>query len=314
MIIACGECGKGRRVVRDVVHVSRKGTMETNTRISGATRLIGVIGSTLEYSSSPEIHNASFEKLGCDFAYVPLDVDENDLEKAVRGLEALGFLGYNVAAPHKKRIAPYLDEVSQVADIMGAVNTVVIQDGRSLGDNADGAAFMRELVMNGINILGKKITVLGVGGAASAVIVRAALDGVAQNDVFNRDDSYVAGGKELIERLGEHSSCEVTLYDLADEEQLKASIRESVLLLNATYVGSPEVPGCLVDESMMTPDLIVADMVYAPRETEMLARAKANGNKTLDGVGVFLQQAAIGERLWVGREMPLEYIHDRFFA
>lgn len=288
--------------------------METNSRITGETRLMGVIGSSLDHSSSPEIHNAVFEKLGWNYAYVPLDVAEDQLETAVRGLEALGFLGYNVAAPHKKRIVPYLHEISRVAEIMGAVNTVVIQNGRSLGDNADGAAFMRNLVLNGINILGKKITVIGAGGAASAVIVQAALDGVAAIDVFNRDDSYVKGGRDLIERLKEYSDCAVTLYDLADVDQLKASLSDSALLLNATTVGSPDEPGCLVEESMFTPELIVADMVYAPRETELLKRAKACGNKTVDGVGVFLQQAAIGERLWVGREMPLDYVRDRFFS
>lgn len=288
--------------------------MDTSSRITGATRLMGVIGSYLDHSSSPEIHNAVFEKLGWDYAYVPLDVSEENLEAAVRGLEALGFLGYNVAAPHKKRIVPYLHEISRVAEIMGAVNTVVIQGGRSLGDNADGAAFMRNLVLNGINVLGKKITVLGAGGAASAVIVQAALDGVAQIDVFNRDDSYVKGGRALIERLKNYSSCEVTLYDLADTDKLRASIAESTLLLNATIVGSPDEPGCLVDESMLVPDLIVSDMVYTPGETELLLRAKAKGNKTLDGVGVFLQQAAIGERLWVGREMPLDYVRERFFT
>ena len=288
--------------------------METNSRITGETRLMGVIGSSLDHSSSPEIHNAVFEKLGWNYAYVPLDVAEDQLETAVRGLEALGFLGYNVAAPHKKRIVPYLHEISRVAEIMGAVNTVVIQNGRSLGDNADGAAFMRNLVLNGINILGKKMTVIGAGGAASAVIVQAALDGVAAIDVFNRDDSYVKGGRDLIERLKQYSDCRVTLYDLAATDQLKASLSESVLLLNATTVGSPDEPGCLVEESMLTSELIVADMVYAPRETELLKRAKVCGNKTVDGVGVFLQQAAIGERLWVGREMPLDYVRERFFS
>ena len=275
---------------------------------------MGVMGSSLEYSSSPEIHNAAFEKLGWNYAYVPLDVAEEDLEKAARGLEALGFLGYNVAAPFKKRILPYLDEVSRVAQIMGSVNTVVIQGGRSFGDNADGAAFMRNLVLNGVNVLGKKITVLGVGGAASAVIVQAALDGVAKIDVFNRDDSYITGGKALISRLHECSDCDVTLFDLADRERLRSSLEESTLLLNATIVGSHDEPGCLIDSDMIVPGLIVADMVYSPRETELLARAKAKGNKTLDGVGVFLQQAAIGERLWLGREMPLDYIREKFFA
>ena len=270
--------------------------MDTSSRITGATRLMGVIGSYLDHSSSPEIHNAVFEKLGWDYAYVPLDVSEENLEAAVRGLEALGFLGYNVAAPHKKRIVPYLHEISRVAEIMGAVNTVVIQGGRSLGDNADGAAFMRNLVLNGINVLGKKITVLGAGGAASAVIVQAALDGVAQIDVFNRDDSYVKGGRALIERLKNYSSCEVTLYDLADTDKLRASIAESTLLLNATIVGSPDEPGCLVDESMLVPwSHCFGYGLHSAGNGVDCYSAKAKGNKTLDGVGVFLQQAAIGE-------------------
>lgn len=288
--------------------------MDISNRITGATKLVGLIGSSVVYSCSPAIHNAAFEKMGYDYAYVAFDIEPDQLESAVRGMEALGFLGYNVAAPHKTFVLPYLHEISQVAEIMGAVNTVVIQNGRSLGDNADGAAFMRNLVMQGINIRGKNITVLGAGGAASAIIVQAALDGVASIQVFNRNDSYFQSGKELIERLGKHSDCQVTLYDLADTQALQASLAQSVLLVNATCVGTPEEPGCLVDESLLTDDIIVADMVYLPRETELLKRARAHGNRVVDGVGVFMQQAAIGQRLWIGREMPISYLTQRFFA
>lgn len=287
--------------------------MEATYRITGATRFMGVMGESLEHSSSPEIHNAAFEKLGWDYAYIPLVVAPDQLEIAVRGLEALGFLGYNVANPYKKRVVPYLHEISRVAEIIGAVNTVVIQDGRSLGDNVDGAAFMRNLVLNGVNILGKKITVLGLGGAASAVMVQAALDGVASIDVFNRNPADTEDGQNLIERLRECSPCEVALYDMADAAKLKESLSESTLVLNATVIGSHDEAGSPFDESFLTPELIVADLVYSPRETELLKMAKAHGNKTVDGVGTFLQQAAIGERLWLGREMPLDYIRQRFF-
>lgn len=305
-------CATGRRWV---FSAGKKGSMvDSANRLNGATRLMGVIGSPISNSSSPEIHNAVFEKLGANYAYTAFDVAEENLEAAVRGFEALGFLGYNVTAPHKTRILSYLHEVSQAAEIMGAVNTVVVQGGRSLGDNADGAAFMRNLVMNGINILGKKITVVGVGGAGSAVTVQAALDGVAEIDVFNRDDEYMQGGRDLIERLAEHSDCKVTLYDLADEEQLRASLNESVLLVHATNVGTLSKPGCLIDQALLPKDIIVSDMVYLPRETELLARARANGNKVLDGVGVFVQQAAIGERLWLGLDMPCDYVTERFFS
>lgn len=287
--------------------------MDISLGIDGSTHLVGLIGSPVTRSSSPAIHNAVFSELGCNYAYVALDVADDRLEAAVRGLEALGFAGYNVTAPYKKPILPYLHEVSRAAEIMGAVNVVAIQNGRSLGDNADGAAFMRNLVLNGVSIIGKKITVLGAGGAASAIVVQAALDGVAEIDVFNRDDEYVAGGRELIERLAEHSECAVSLYDLADKERLRASIAESTLLANATNVGTSDVPGCLIDVSLLSDDVIVADMVYVPRETELIALARAHGNQVVDGVGVFLQQAAISERLWFGLDMPVEYVRSRFF-
>lgn len=287
--------------------------MQHSGRISGATKLIGLIGSPVQNSGSPAIHNAVFEHLDLDIAYIAFDVDTTRLESTVRGMAAMGFLGYNVTTPCKTFILPFLDEISEVAEIMGAVNTVVIQDGRSLGDNADGAAFIRNLVLNGVDIRGKKITVMGAGGAGSALITQAALDGVAEIDLFNRQDEFYAGAQELIERLKSHSDCKVTLYDLADEAQLRASIAESVLLVNATNVGTPEVPGCLVSQDMLHDGLIMADTVYVPRDTQFVELGRANGNKVIDGAGMFLQQAAIGERLWIGREMPLDYVKSTFF-
>lgn len=289
--------------------------MKKPARITGTTKLIGLIGSPVQHSGSPEIHNAVFEKLGLDCAYIAFDVDNVRLLDTVRGMVAMGFLGYNVTTPCKTFILPFLDEVSEAAEIMGAVNTVVIQNGRSLGDNADGAAFMRNLVLNGVNIRGKKITVLGAGGAGAAVITQAALDGVAQIDVFNRKDEFYISAEELIERVRAHApNCEINLYELEDESRLVASIDESELVVNATNVGSPELPGCLVKPEMLHEGLIVADMVYVPRETELIKMAKAHGNKVVDGVGVFLQQAAIGERLWMGREMPLDFVREAFFS
>lgn len=289
--------------------------MKKPARITGTTKLIGLIGSPVQHSGSPEIHNAVFEKLGLDCAYIAFDVDNVRLLDTVRGMVAMGFLGYNVTTPCKTFILPFLDEVSEAAEIMGAVNTVVIQNGRSLGDNADGAAFMRNLVLNGVNIRGKKITVLGAGGAGAAVITQAALDGVAQIDVFNRKDEFYISAEELIERVRTHApKCEINLYELEEKSRLVASIDESELVVNATNVGSPELPGCLVESEMLHEGLIVADMVYVPRETELIKMAKAHGNKVVDGVGVFLQQAAIGERLWMGREMPLDFVREAFFS
>lgn len=288
--------------------------MDSDTRISGSTRLVGLIGSPVTYSGSPAVHNAVFEKMGYDFAFVPFNVEPENLEAAVRGMEALGFLGYNVSAPYKGAIVPYLHEISRVAEIVGAVNTVVIQNGRSLGDNADGAAFMRNLVLNGINVRGKKITVLGAGGAASAIAVQAALDGVAEIDVFNRQEAYQQSGYDLIDRLHAYSECVISLYALSDEEQLRASLAESALVVNATNVGYPDDPGCLLTADLLRPELIVADLVYNPRETELIKLARSCGCKTVDGAGPFVQQAAIAERLWLGREMPVDFVMETFFG
>lgn len=287
--------------------------MDADTRISGSTRLVGLIGSPVTYSGSPAVHNAVFEKMGYDFAFVPFDVKPENLEAAVRGMEALGFLGYNVTAPYKSAVVPYLHEISRVAEIMGAVNIVVVQNGRSLGDNADGAAFMRNLVLNGVNVRGKKITVLGAGGAACAIAVQAALDGVAEIDVFNRQEKYQQSGYELVERLHSYSECAISLYSLSDTERLRASVAESALVVNVTSVGYPDDPGCLLDADMLRPELIVSDLVYNPRETELIKLARSQGCKTVDGAGFFVQQAAIAERLWFGREMPVDFVMETFF-
>lgn len=289
--------------------------MQDSNRITGSTKLIGLIGgAAVRHSSSPVIHNAVFEKMGYDYAYVPFEVDEQNLEAAVRGMEAMGFLGYNVAAPLKKIIAPYLYEISEVAEIMGAVNTVVVQGGHSYGDNTDGAAFMRNLVFNGVDVHGKKMTVLGAGGAGSAIIVQAALDGVAEIDVFNLKDAFFDGALDLIGRLAQHSNCKVTLYDHEDEAQLKASIAESAVVVNATRIGSEQRPGCILTKDMLVDGLTVVDVVYTPAETELIKMARENGNRAIDGVGAFVQQAAIGERLWIGRQMPVDFVTERFFG
>lgn len=281
--------------------------------INGETRLIAIIGNGVRYSGSPVVHNAVFEKMGYNFAYIPFDIERENLEEAVRGMKALGFLGFTVASPFKTQILPYLDEISEVAEIMGAVNTVVIQNGRLLGDNADGSAFMRTLVLNGVNILGRKITVLGSGGAGSAVVTQAALDGVAQIDVFNAKDEFFESGQALIERLKEHSSCAIHIYDLADTDQLRASLAESTLVLNATLAGSEQHPESLLDESYLHDGLFVADTTYLPCETQLIKMARNHGNKVINGAGIFVQQAAMAERLWIGREMPIDYVMETFF-
>ena len=147
--------------------------------ISGCTKTICLIGSPVEHSLSPAMHTFSFEQLGVDCVYLAYNVEPDQLEAAVNGMKELGFLGYNVTMPHKTYISRYMDEVSPAAELMCAINTVVIKDGKAIGHNTDGAGFMRNIKENGVDVVGKKVTVMGAGGAAMAIYTQAALDGVA---------------------------------------------------------------------------------------------------------------------------------------
>lgn len=137
--------------------------------ISGCTKTICLIGSPVEHSLSPAMHTFSFEQLGVDCVYLAYNVEPDQLEAAVNGMKELVFLGYNVTMPHKTYISRYMDEVSPAAELMGAINTVVIKDGKAIGHNTDGAGFMRNIKENGVDVVGKKVTVMGAGGAAMAI-------------------------------------------------------------------------------------------------------------------------------------------------
>lgn len=153
--------------------------------ISGHTKTICLIGSPVEHSLSPAMHTFSFEQLGVDCVYLAYNVEPDQLEAAANGMKEMGFLGYNVTMPHKTVISRYLDEVSPAAELMGAINTVAIKDGRAIGHNTDGAGFMRNVKENGVDVAGKKITMMGAGGAAMAIYTQAALDALLRSISIN---------------------------------------------------------------------------------------------------------------------------------
>lgn len=288
--------------------------MEQHIDISGRTKTIALIGSPVEHSMSPAMHNAAFEHLGIDYVYTAYNVDLDDLETVAKAMSAMGFAGYNVTMPHKTFILPYLDELSHAAELMGAVNTVVITDGKAVGHNTDGAGFMRNLKENDVDVVGKKITMVGAGGAGSAIFTQAALDGVASIDVYNIRDDFFEATQNRVDELSQKTGCSITLTDLTNKDALRASVAESALFVNATRVGmAPLDDECTLSEDMLHDGLVVADTVYNPRVTKLLAMASARGNKTVSGLGMLLWQAALGEKLWTGHEMPVDYIEGRFF-
>ena len=281
-------------------------------RITGHTELIGLMAYPIRHSSSPAMHNEAFAYLGLDYAYLAFEVDNDTLEDAVKGLRALKMVGSNVSMPNKTVVHKYLDELSPAAELCGAVNTIVNDNGKLIGHITDGIGYMKALKDNDIDVIGKKMTIVGAGGAATAIEVQAALDGVAEMSIFNVRDKFWANAEETVKKINERTNCKVTLYDLADLDKLKEEIEDSYLFANATGMGMKPLEGqtYIPDKSFFRPDLIVTDVVYAPRETAMLKMAKEVGCKTMNGLGMMLFQGAAAFEMWTGKEMPIEHMKE----
>ena len=282
-------------------------------RITGHTELIGLMAYPIRHSSSPAMHNAAFAKLGLDYAYLAFEVDNDSLEGAVQGIRSLKLVGSNVSMPNKTVVHKYLDKLSPAAEMCGAVNTIVNKDGVLTGHITDGTGYMMSLKDNGVDVIGKKMTIVGAGGAATAIEIQAALDGVAEISIFNRKDEFWANAEETVRKINEKTNCKAQLFDLADLDKLKEEIASSYLFTNATGMGMKPLEGqtYIPDKSFLRPDLIVSDVVYYPRETELLRMAKEVGCKTMNGLGMMLFQGAVAFKMWTGEDMPIEYMKEK---
>ena len=285
--------------------------------ITGHTQVFGVLGSPISHSISPQMHNEAFRQLDMDCVYLAFEVGVDGMEAAVKGLRALNVRGYNVTMPNKNIMATLCDRLSPAAEIIGAVNTVVNDNGILTGYTTDGTGYMRAVEDAGHNIIGKKMTLLGTGGASTAVLVQAALDGLSEISVFSRSTSkFNERARDIIEKLKEHSSCKVNLYDLEDEARLRHEISESAILTNGTSVGmAPDVDNSLInDSSIFHKDLIVSDIIYNPRETKLMKLAKEAGCPTFNGLYMLLYQGAEAFKIWTGQDMPIDIIKAKYFS
>ena len=284
--------------------------------ITGHTRLTGLLGSPVSHSISPMMHNESFRQLGLDYVYLAFDVGIDTLEKAVEGLRALNVRGFNLTMPDKNRMSELCDKLSPAAEIIGAVNTIVNDNGIFTGYTTDGIGYMRAVVDAGHDIIGKKMTLLGAGGAATAVLVQAALDGVSEISVFSIRDSFFERAERTVAALNERTNCKVTLYDFEDESILRREIGDSAILTNGTSVGmAPNTDRSIItDSTMFHKDLIVSDVIYNPRETKLLKLAKEAGCATFNGLYMLLYQGAEAFKLWTGQDMPVSIIKEKYFS
>lgn len=281
-------------------------------RITGHTELIGLIATPIRHSSSPRMHNEAFAKLGLDYAYLAFEVGTEDLEDTIKGFRAMKVRGSNVSMPNKTVVHKYLDKLSDAAQMCGAVNTIVNDDGVLTGHITDGIGYMSGLKDAGIDIIGKKMTIVGAGGAATAIQVQAALDGVKEISIFNRKDAFYERAQKTVKDINEKTNCKATLYDLDDLDKLKEEIASSYIFTNATGMGMKPLEGqtYIPDKSFLRKDLIVTDVVYAPAETTLLKMAKEVGCKTLNGFPMMLFQGAAAFKLWTNQDMPIEHVKE----
>lgn len=281
-------------------------------RITGHTELIGLMAYPIRHSSSPAMHNEAFNQLGLDYAYLAFEVDNSTLEDAVKGLRALKMVGSNVSMPNKTVVGQYLDELSPAAKMCSAVNTIVNDNGKLIGHITDGIGYMQSLKDNNIDVIGKKMTITGAGGAAKAIEVQAALDGVKEISIFNIKDKFWEAAEQTVKTIRENTDCVVNLYDLDDKEKLREEMADSYLFAQATGVGMKPLEGQSVvpDKSFFRPDLIVTDTIYSPRETALLKMAKEAGCKTMNGLGMMLFQGDAAFYLWTGKHMPIDHMKE----
>lgn len=291
-------------------------TLPTASSITGQTGLTALLGSPVSHSVSPLMHNESFRLLGLDYVYLCFDVKESQLETAVKGLREIGIRGFNLTMPNKNKIIELADHLSLPVQLIGAANTIVNDNGILTAYNTDGYGFMKSIADAGHDVHGKTMTLMGIGGAASAICAQAALDGVKKIHLFARPTSrFWKRTEEMIDNIHKNTSCEVLLFENEDKTALKNALEESALLVNATSVGmAPDTEHAIIEDiSFFSPHLVVGDIIYNPRETKLLRLAREQGCATFNGMYMLLHQGAEAFKLWTGKEMPVGVIKEKFF-
>ncbi|MEW6245717.1 MAG: shikimate dehydrogenase [Nitrospirota bacterium] len=271
--------------------------------INAQTKLCGVIGNPVEHSLSPAIHNAAFQKLGLNFVYLAFPVE--NIADAVRGIRALGNArGFSVTIPHKVSAIRFLDEVEPTARHIGAINTIVVDDGKLTGYNTDASGALRALRDNGIELKGRRVAMLGSGGAARAIAFALAADSaVAELFILGIDEVERQG---LVRDLQAKTSLRVHQAVLS-EDALRRLLPDAQVLIHCTPVGMhPKIRETCVPAGLLHARLAVMDIVYNPQETRLLKDAKAAGCRTIRGLEMFLNQAAAQFELWTNQPAPID--------
>lgn len=277
-------------------------------QIDGHTRMAAVVARPIKHSISPFIQNFAFDASGINGVYVAWDIPEEDLQESVQNVRRYDMFGINLSMPYKQVVIPFLDELNQAAQLIGAVNTVVNRQGQLIGYNTDGYGFFKALEKDdGFTVKDKIMTILGGGGAAISLIVQAALNGAKKINIFNQTQ-FLEETKAKAEKYAAATGVELEVFPVEDQALIQEKILESDLLVNATSVGMDGQSMVIANNTVLPAGLRVADVIYQPFETPFLSYARSKGLKASNGLGMLLYQAAKAFELWTDQSMPTDQI------
>ena len=273
--------------------------------IDSKTKLLGLIGHPVEHSLSPIMHNEALRDKNLNYVYLAFDVQSENLKYVIDGAKALGIVGFNVTIPHKIEIMKYLDEIDRDAQLIGAVNTIKIEDGRAIGYNTDGIGARIALEEEIGKVKDKNIVIYGAGGAARAVAIELAKDNnlVIANRTVEKAEALA---KEIAEKLNKKFGEEVKFAGL------DVNLEGVDIIINATPIGMhPNVDvEPIVKAENMSKDMVVMDLIYNPLETVLLKEAKKANAKAINGLGMLIYQGAVAFKIWTGVEPNIEVMKD----
>lgn len=288
-----------------------------DTRISGTTGLLGVIGSPIRHSGSPLMYNFCFDYYGLDYVYLAFECNEAQVKETLDAIRRLQMRGVNVTMPCKQAVAKQMDRLSKAARYVGAVNTIVNDQGVLTGHMTDGLGVIGDLKDHGKTIEGKDVILLGAGGAAGAIMVQCALDGARSVTVFNRGEAGLSKARAIGERMREEQvKCRMEYHLLREEEKLYQAISQGDILINATSVGMrpmSEGQSLIQNKDVFHENLVVYDVIYNPPVTKLMQDALEGGcrkENVIGGKGMLLWQGAAAFQLYTGLEMPVKQLKE----
>lgn len=269
--------------------------------------IVGVYGDPVDGNPTGVMEEAAFAACGLNYRYLTLKVTPEDFDDAMKAIHALHMKGMNLTMPHKITVIPYLDELSEAASIIGAVNTILVKDnGRLFGENTDGKGFIQALKNNHVSLKNQNVTVLGAGGAAKAIAVECALAGAVSITIINRTEEKA---KKLAEIISSNTKAEASFLKWENNQPIPQG---TDILIQATSIGlhpnGDQKPD--IDYDTITPNMVASDVVFNPCDTLFLKKAAAHGAKTVNGLGMLACQGALNFTLWTGVDAPLDVMEE----